>query len=99
MIRRTPALFDARAKAVAKSEPVAKRPAIAAVVLAALALVAAWIGGFWFMALWFAAAALALWEGQRRIGGERLLARIAVESVVIAIVVTSHEDPRSRGDY
>jgi hypothetical protein len=27
------------------------------------------------------------------------LARIAVESVVIAIVVTSHEDPRSRGDY
>jgi phosphatidate cytidylyltransferase len=59
---------------------------VAAVVLAALALVAAWIGGFWFMALWFAAAALALWEWQRLIGGERLLARIAVGALTLVAV-------------
>jgi phosphatidate cytidylyltransferase len=52
--------------------------AAVAVVLGALALTAAWIGGFWFMALWFAAAALALWEWQRLIGGERLVARLAL---------------------
>ena len=52
--------------------------AAVAVVLGALALTAAWIGGFWFMALWFAAAALALWEWQTLIGGERLIARLAL---------------------
>ena len=58
----------------------------AAVVLAALALVAAWIGGFWFMALWFVAAALALWEWQRLVGGERLWARIAVGALTLLVV-------------
>jgi len=60
--------------------------AAAAVVLAALALVAAWIGGFWFMAFWFIAAALALWEWQRLIGGERLLARIAVGALTLLAI-------------
>ncbi len=60
--------------------------AAAAVVLAAAALVAAWIGGLWFAAFWFAAAALALWEWQRLIGGERLWARIAVGALTLLAV-------------
>jgi len=60
--------------------------AAAAVVLAALALVAAWIGGFWFMALWFVGAALALWEWQRLIGGERVWTRIAVGALTLLAV-------------
>ena len=60
--------------------------AAAAAVMAALALVAAWIGGFWFMAFWFAVAAIALWEWQRLIGGERLLARIAVGALTLLAV-------------
>jgi phosphatidate cytidylyltransferase len=60
--------------------------AAAAVVMAALALLAAWIGGFWFMAFWFIAAALALWEWQRLIGGERLWARIAVGALTLLCV-------------
>jgi len=60
--------------------------AAAAVVLAALALIAAWIGGFWFMALWFVGGAVALWEWQRLIGGERLWARIAVGALTLLAV-------------
>ena len=60
--------------------------AAAAVVLAVLALVAAWIGGFWFMAFWFVGAALALWEWQRLVGGERLWARIAVGALTLFAV-------------
>jgi phosphatidate cytidylyltransferase len=60
--------------------------AAAAVVLAALALVAAWIGGFWFMALWFVGGALALWEWQRLVGGERLWPRIAVGALTLFAV-------------
>ncbi len=60
--------------------------AIAAVVLATLALVAAWIGGFWFMAFWFVAAALALWEWQRLIGGERTIARLAIGALTLVAV-------------
>jgi phosphatidate cytidylyltransferase len=58
----------------------------AAVVMAAAALIAAWIGGFWFAAFWFVAAAVALWEWQRLIGGERLLARIAVGALTLLAV-------------
>jgi phosphatidate cytidylyltransferase len=60
--------------------------AAAAVVLAGAALVAAWIGGFWFMAFWFVSAAVALWEWQRLIGGERLLARIGVGALTLLVV-------------
>jgi len=60
--------------------------AAAAVVLAAVALVAAWIGGFWFMAFWFVAAALALWEWQRLIGGERVWTRIGVGALTLLAV-------------
>ena len=52
--------------------------AAAAAVMATVALAAAWNGGFWFMAFWFVAAAVALWEWQRLIGGERLWARIGI---------------------
>ncbi len=60
----------------------------AAAVLAAVALVAAWIGGFWFMAFWFVAAALALWEWQRLIAGERLWARIGVGALTLLAVAS-----------
>ncbi len=60
--------------------------AIAAVVLGTVALVVAWIPGFWFGAFWFAAAALALWEWQRLIGGEQLIARIAVGAATLVAV-------------
>jgi phosphatidate cytidylyltransferase len=60
--------------------------AAAALVMATLALVAAWIGGFWFMAFWFVAAALALWEWQRLIGGERTWARMAVGALTLLAV-------------
>jgi len=53
---------------------------------AGLALVAAWIGGFWFMSFWFVAAALALWEWQRLIDGERLWARIGVGVLTLLAV-------------
>jgi phosphatidate cytidylyltransferase len=54
--------------------------------MAGLALVAAWIGGFWFMSFWFVAAALALWEWQRLIDGERLWARIGVGVLTLLAV-------------
>ena len=60
--------------------------ATAAVVLGLVALAAAWVGGFWFMVFWAAAAALALWEWQRLIGGERLIARLAVGAATLAVV-------------
>jgi len=60
--------------------------AAAAFVMAGLALVAAWIGGFWFMSFWFVAAALALWEWQRLIDGDRLWARIGVGVVTLVAV-------------
>ena len=60
--------------------------AAAAAVLGGLALVAAWIGGFWFMAFWFVAALLALWEWQRLIDGERLLARLALGALTAVAV-------------
>jgi phosphatidate cytidylyltransferase len=60
--------------------------AAAATVMATLALVAAWIGGFWFMAFWFVAAALALWEWQRLIGGERLWARLGVGALTLVAI-------------
>ena len=52
--------------------------AATAAVMGAFALTAAWIGGFWFMAFWFLAAAVAQWEWQRLIGGERLTVRLAL---------------------
>lgn len=60
--------------------------AVAAVVLGTLALVAAWIGGFWFAVFWFVAAAAALWEWQRLIDGERLIARLAVGALTLVVV-------------
>jgi phosphatidate cytidylyltransferase len=60
--------------------------AAAGFVMAGLALVAAWIGGFWFMSFWFVAAALALWEWQRLIDGERLWARIGVGVLTLLAV-------------
>ncbi|THD46160.1 MAG: phosphatidate cytidylyltransferase [Bradyrhizobium sp.] len=52
--------------------------AAAALVMGGLALLSAWIGGFWFMTFWFVAAAAALWEWQRLIGGERFVFRLAI---------------------
>ena len=52
----------------------------------AAALTVAWAGGFSFLAFWFAAAALVLWEWQKLIGGERLLARLGVGALTLLAV-------------
>jgi phosphatidate cytidylyltransferase len=57
--------------------------AAAGVTLMAAALITAWAGGFFFLAFWLIAAALALWEWQELIGGERLPARLGVGALTL----------------
>ena len=57
--------------------------AAAGVILMAAALIAAWVGGFLFLAFWLLAAALVLWEWQKLIGGERLLARLGIGALAL----------------
>ncbi len=57
--------------------------AAAGVAMMAIALVTAWVGGFWFLAFWFVAAALVLWEWQKLVDGERLVARLALGALTL----------------
>jgi phosphatidate cytidylyltransferase len=57
----------------------------AAIVLAAVALVATWAGGFAFVALWWAASALVFWEWQRLIRAEKLIERVILGLVALAV--------------
>lgn len=57
----------------------------AAVVLGAAALVIAWIGGVVFLAFWWIASVIVLWEWQRMAAADRLLARVAVGSLLTAL--------------
>jgi phosphatidate cytidylyltransferase len=59
--------------------------AAAGVAMMIVALAAAWIGGFWFLVFWFVAAALVLWEWQKLIDEERLLARLAVGGLTLLV--------------
>ena len=60
--------------------------AAAGVTMMVVALAAAWVGGFWFLVFWFAAAALVLWEWQKLIDGERLMARLVVGAATLLAV-------------
>ncbi|HEY1940942.1 MAG TPA: phosphatidate cytidylyltransferase [Roseiarcus sp.] len=60
--------------------------AVAGVAMMVVALTAAWVGGFWFLAFWFVAAALVLWEWQKLIDGERIVARLAVGALTLLAV-------------
>ncbi len=63
--------------------PTCRVRAAAGVILMVAALVAAWAGGFSFLAFWLVASALVLWEWQKLIGGERLLARVALGALTL----------------
>jgi phosphatidate cytidylyltransferase len=57
----------------------------AAVAMGSVALAAAWIGGFVFAAFWWVASVAVLWEWQRLVGGARLVARVAVGALALAL--------------
>ncbi len=57
----------------------------AAVVLGLVALVAAWIGGVVFVAFWWLASVVVLWEWQRLVRGERLVERVALGALALAL--------------
>jgi phosphatidate cytidylyltransferase len=63
---------------------------VAAVAMGSVALAAAWIGGFVFAAFWWLASVVVLWEWQRLVGGERLIAqRVGVGAVALALAALS----------
>jgi phosphatidate cytidylyltransferase len=55
----------------------------AAVVMGAAALAAAWLGGIVFVAFWWIASVVVLWEWQRIVGNERLIARVFVGALIL----------------
>jgi phosphatidate cytidylyltransferase len=58
--------------------------------MGSVALAAAWIGGFVFAAFWWLASVVVLWEWQRLVGGDRLLAgRVAVGAIALALAALS----------
>ncbi len=57
--------------------------AAAGVILMVAALIAAWAGGFPFLAFWLVASALVLWEWQKLIDADRLLARVALGALTL----------------
>ncbi len=61
----------------------------AAVAMGCVALAAAWIGGFVFAAFWWIASIVVLWEWQRLIGAPRLIERVAVGGLALALASLS----------
>ena len=57
--------------------------------MGSVALAAAWVGGFLFAAFWWLASMVVLWEWQRLVGGERLVERVAVGAVALALAALS----------
>jgi phosphatidate cytidylyltransferase len=57
----------------------------AAVAMGSVALAAAWIGGFVFAAFWWVASVAVLWEWQRLVGGARLIGRVVVGALALAL--------------
>jgi phosphatidate cytidylyltransferase len=53
--------------------------------MGSLALVTAWIGGFIFAVFWWVASLVVLWEWQRLVGGLRLVERVAVGALMVAL--------------
>ncbi len=69
----------------------------AAVAMGVAALVIAWIGGFVFVAFWWAASVVVLWEWQRIVRGDRLVERVAIGALALAVAAlfAMHNDPLS----
>jgi len=65
----------------------------AAVVLGLAAIATAWFGGVVFLAFWWLASTVVLWEWQRIVARERLLARVAAGAALIAVaaLMTLHD--------
>jgi phosphatidate cytidylyltransferase len=61
----------------------------AAVAMGSVALAAAWIGGFVFAAFWWVASVAVMWEWQRLVGGARLIGRVAVGALALALASLS----------
>ena len=80
-----PTLGSAPRRRRARFGPDLKPRVAAAVALGILAVAAAWIGGFVFAAFWWIASIVVLWEWQRLVGAERLLERMAVGSLALAL--------------
>ena len=57
----------------------------AAVVLGLAALAAVWIGGFVFVAFWWIASVVVLWEWQRMMSADRLIERLGVGVLGVAL--------------
>jgi phosphatidate cytidylyltransferase len=62
-----------------------KLRAAAAVAMGSAALAAAWIGGLVFAAFWWVASVTVLWEWQRLVGGGRLIERVALGALALAL--------------
>ena len=66
------------------------KPRVAAAVgMGSVALAAAWVGGFVFAAFWWLASIVVLWEWQRLVGGGRLIERVAVGALTLALAALS----------
>ena len=57
----------------------------AAVVMGVAALAVAWIGGLPFAAFWWILSVVVLWEWQRIVSRELLIARVAAGALVLAV--------------
>ncbi len=66
------------------------KPRVAAAVgMGSVALAVAWVGGFVFAAFWWLASIVVLWEWQRLVGGGRLIERVAVGALTLALAALS----------
>jgi phosphatidate cytidylyltransferase len=81
-----PATGSAPQRPGARFGPDLKPRVAAAVAMGMVALAAAWIGGFVFAAFWWLASSVVFWEWQRLVGGARLIERVAVGSLALALV-------------
>jgi phosphatidate cytidylyltransferase len=57
--------------------------------MGSVALVAAWTGGFLFTAFWWFASVVVLWEWQRLVDRARLVERVAVGALALALAALS----------
>ena len=80
-----PATGSAPQRPRARFGPDLKPRVAAAVAMGSVALAAAWIGGFVFAAFWWLASIVVLWEWQRLVGGARLVERVAVGGLALAL--------------
>ncbi len=84
-----PATGSAPQRPRARFGPDLKPRVAAAVGMGSVALAVAWVGGFVFAAFWWLASIVVLWEWQRLVGGGRLIERVAVGALTLALAALS----------